>query len=130
MNIKDLLVEQSLGDKKEILTDFLDFCSNKLKLEKLPSINLVSDKSYSTKYKSFGGYQPGMNKIVLAIEGRHIADILRTLAHELTHYKQDIQGDLEDPHAGDTGSNQENQANSVAGIIMREFGRANPRIYE
>ena len=130
MKVKDLLLEYSLGDRREILNDFLKYCADILELSELPEIQLVTDKSYSAKYKSFGGYQPGENKIILAIEGRHIADILRTLAHELTHYKQDLNGDLEDPNAGETGSDQENEANSVAGVLMRDFGRSNPKIYE
>ncbi len=131
MKIKDLLMEGSHAESKiEILEKFLPFCKEKLNLDSLPKIKIVKNNSYSLEYKSFGGYNPNNKSIILAIQDRHIADVLRTLAHELTHYKQDMEGNLEDPDAGKTGSEQENEANSEAGIIMRDFGRANPNIYE
>lgn len=131
MKIKDLLMESSHAESKiDVLEKFLPFCKERLGLESLPKIKIVNNNSYSLEYKSFGGYNPNKKSIVLAIQDRHIADVLRTLAHELTHYKQDIAGELEDPEAGSTGSEQENEANSQAGIIMRDFGRANPNIYE
>jgi Zn-dependent peptidase ImmA (M78 family) len=130
MKIRDVLLESHAKSKIGILEKFLPFCAERLGLQELPEIKLVNDNSYSLEYKSFGGYRPGEKSIVLAIQDRHIADVLRTLAHELTHYKQDIEGELEDPNAGETGSDQENEANSKAGVLMRDFGRANPSIYE
>jgi hypothetical protein len=47
------------------------------------------------------------------------------LAHELVHWKQDCEGRLT-PGAGKTGTDQENEANSEAGIIMRDFNQQNP----
>jgi hypothetical protein len=32
--------------------------------------------------------------------------------------------------SGEDGSPDENEANSLAGVIMRKFGRDNPQIYE
>jgi hypothetical protein len=52
---------------------------------------------------------------------------LRTLAHELIHYKQDSQGRIK-PDSGETGSPEENEANAGAGIIMRDFDQANPEL--
>jgi Zn-dependent peptidase ImmA (M78 family) len=130
MKIKDLLFESHAKSNINVLDDFLPFCAKRLQLTQLPKIEIVDDNGYSKEYKSFGGYSPDKKSIVLAIQDRHIADVLRTLAHELTHYKQDMEGNLEDPSAGETGSDQENEANSQAGIIMRDFGRANPKIYE
>lgn len=130
MKIKDLLLESHAKSNIKILDQFLPFCAERLELKELPKIKIVDNNGYSLEYKSFGGYNPNTKSIVLAIQDRHIADVLRTLAHELTHYKQDMDGQLEDPNAGETGSDQENEANSQAGIIMRDFGRANPKIYE
>jgi len=130
MKIKEILSESHAKSKIGILEKFLPFCIEKLSLDQLPEIKIVDDNNYSLEYKSFGGYRPEEKSIILAIQDRHIADVLRTLAHELTHYKQDLDGELKDPNAGETGSEQENEANSRAGIIMRDFGRANPNIYE
>jgi Zn-dependent peptidase ImmA (M78 family) len=56
-----------------------------------------------------------------------MADILRTLAHELVHHMQNLNGDELN---GEDGSDTENEANAMAGVIMREFGRENPEIFE
>ena len=52
---------------------------------------------------------------------------MRTLAHELVHHKQRCKHDNLD---GSDGSDHENQANAAAGVILRNFGRKNPRLYE
>ena len=54
--------------------------------------------------------------------------MLRTLAHELTHHKQNLAGIL-DPHSGATGTDEENQANANAGIVMRDFAKQNPEYF-
>jgi hypothetical protein len=58
-----------------------------------------------------------------------MADILRTIAHEMVHHMQNQDGRLE-PTSGEDGSPEENEAHSLAGVIMRQFGRNNPQIYE
>ena len=128
MKIQELLIESVI--KPELLNMFLKHCSEELGLESLPEINLVNDKQYSIDHKSFGGYQPGKQSIILATKDRHPVDIFRTLAHELTHYKQDLEGQLEDDNVGNTGSPQENEANAMAGIIMRNFGQKFPEVFE
>jgi hypothetical protein len=58
------------------------------------------------------------------------ADICRTIAHELVHRKQDEMGFIKDRNtAGETGSPIENQANAVAGILLRDYGKINKEIY-
>jgi Zn-dependent peptidase ImmA (M78 family) len=70
------------------------------------------------------------NKTIRVVgANRNLADILRTLAHELTHYKQLIENRIK-PNSGKTGSTEENEANAMAGELLREFGRANPVIFE
>ncbi len=121
-------------DKTKVhLQDFLSHVSNELKLESLPQINLLNDKGYSLAHRSFGGYSPGAKSITVNTSDRHIVDVYRTLAHELVHYKQDVQGRLTPDNvaeAGATGSEFENEANTLAGIIMRNYAKRNPRIFE
>ena len=127
MKIHDLLFEGKVTP--DLLDKFLRHCSQELDLDSLPEINLVDNKEYSLKNKSFGGYMPGAKSIILSTDGRHPVDIFRTLAHELTHFKQDLLGDLEGDDVGETGSPQENEANAMAGIIMRNFGRKYPEVF-
>ena len=63
------------------------------------------------------------------IANRNLADVLRTLGHELTHHRQNELGLLY-TQSGETGSPIEDEANVVAGILMREFGKKNELIYE
>ena len=58
-----------------------------------------------------------------------MADILRTVGHEMVHHRQNLQGRLE-KISGEDGSKEENDANSIAGILLRVYGRKNPHIYE
>jgi Zn-dependent peptidase ImmA (M78 family) len=58
-----------------------------------------------------------------------MADILRTLAHELVHRKQEEDGRL-DINSGKTGSPIEDEANAMAGVLLRNFGKINNSIYE
>ena len=72
---------------------------------------------------------PSEQKIMVVVHNRNMVDILRTLAHEMVHHMQN-QDDRLDPKSGEDGSPEENEANSLAGVIMRQFGRNNPHIYE
>jgi hypothetical protein len=112
----------------DALQDFLPFVMQLLKLDKLPKIKI--HKTIETgDQPSFGGYNPDDGTIQLALKDRHPADILRTLAHELIHFKQDQDGKLND-RSGMTGSNEENEANTKAGIIMRHFNKKFPKYLE
>jgi hypothetical protein len=112
----------------DALEDFLPFVMKLLKLDKLPRISV--HKTIETgDQPSFGGYNPEDGTIQLALKDRHPADVLRTLAHELVHFKQDQQGEL-DEQSGATGSNEENEANTKAGIIMRYFNKRFPQYLE
>ena len=66
--------------------------------------------------------------IFLYIADRHILDILRSLCHEMVHHRQNLNNDLNDK-AGQTGSPQENEANSVAGQIMRKYGKIHRELF-
>ena len=118
----NLGITESIQDKK-ILIKFANFCKDKLKLPSMPNINFV-DKIDGT---TFGQYDTSTNDISLQTRDRHILDIMRTLAHELVHHKQRCKHDNLD---GSDGSDHENQANAAAGVILRNFGRKNPRLYE
>ena len=108
----------------KFVRQYIPWVADQLGIQNLPKINLI-DQPVDT---SFGGYNPETKSINLVTAGRHPVDVLRTLAHELTHYRQDTEGKLE-PGAGDTGTPQENEANSEAGIIMRNFAQANPEYF-
>lgn len=108
-----------------LIGEFVEFSMGELGLEEPPIVEVVRDGSIGS---SFGCYTPGTNGIKINPLNRHPVDILRTLAHEMVHFKQDMDGELHEG-SGETGSEHENEANSVAGILMRNFGRANPQLF-
>jgi hypothetical protein len=114
---------------KKYLEEFADYCYGVLDLNNKPLIKVITDDSYVEQNKSFGGYSPTDNVIYISINKRNLADVMRSLAHEIIHSKQNEQGSLS-AEDGNTGSEIENQANAVAGIIMRHYGQLKPEIFK
>jgi hypothetical protein len=131
MKVTEILTEGlQKKDTFAILHDFIRFAAEDLELDSLPEFDFAFDNTRSVEHKSFGGYQPGNEHITITVKNRHIMDVCRTLAHELVHYKQDLNKELEDGDAGSTGSPQENEANARAAVIMRNWGKQHPEYFE
>ena len=122
----NILLETFTPQKAPLMGKFVDYACNKLNVDK-PQIFVITSPSYSQEHKSFGGYYPSEQEIKVVVHNRNMADILRTLAHELVHHMQNLNGKELN---GEDGSDTENEANAMAGVIMREFGRENPEIFE
>ena len=108
----------------EMYSKFLPLVMHCLKLKKLPKI-IFKRKIDDSSQPTFGMYVNGENTLYVALVNRHPNDILRTIAHELQHYKQDTEHKLND-ESGITGSPEENEANAMAGIVMRHFNKRYP----
>lgn len=99
--------------------DFVKFAIKELKLQSVPSrIVLVNNHKFITEHKSFGGYDTVKKEIIVYAGNRHPVDVMRTLAHELVHHRQHMSGEDMD---GSTGSAVENEANAVAGVLLRKY---------
>ena len=113
-----------------LLDSFVSFAADKLGIQSLPKISYKNKDDHGDQ-PSFGGYNPQSNEIILSTKDRHPMDVLRTLAHELVHHKQNEDGRIKDvSKEGSTGSPIEDEANSVAGRIMRWFGKAFPDTFK
>jgi hypothetical protein len=126
----DLLKEEVSKSKLENIAHFVKYATERLNLKDKPKVKLLMDGEFSQQKSSLGGYIPMSKEIYVVIPGRMTADICRTIAHELVHRKQDEMGFVRNESDGDTGSHVENQANAVAGILMREYGKINKEIYK
>lgn len=115
--------------KIKILADFVDFCCEALQISKKPKILITQNHAWTLTRRSFGEYNSGIPSITAYVKDRNIADVLRTIAHEMVHHKQNELGMIK-PGSGNTGSEIENQANAIAGVIMREYGAMHRMIYE
>ena len=128
--IDEAVEETSRPTDEEILRDFIDFCVKELKIEQMPVIKLRKDPQWSVVHKTFGRYINDQHLLEVAWGHRHIMDVLRTVAHELTHrHQHERDGDRMGPDAGETGSPYENEANARAGVLMRDYARLHPEYF-
>jgi hypothetical protein len=112
-----------------VIADFIDFTSKALDLQKVPKITFSDDENLAKNTHSLGAYNPKSDELLVVRGPRLTADILRTLAHELIHLKQNELNPLS-KEDGKTGSSVENEANAAAGILLRKFGEYRPEIFE
>ena len=116
--------------KNEVINEFVGFVNEKLGLgDDMPKIKISYDDKEAQNMKSFGKYTPETNELRVVAINRNLADVLRTLAHELIHNKQRKEGVLK-PGSNETGSEHENEANSFSGVMTRQFGRRYSEFYE
>ena len=122
--------EKPAISNEEILKDFIGFCVAELKIESMPTIKLRRDPQWPVVHKTFGRYINDQDLLEVAWGHRHIMDVLRTVAHELTHrHQHERDGSRMGPDAGETGSPYENEANARAGILMRDYARLHPEYF-
>jgi hypothetical protein len=123
-NLLEDFIEVKNLDRKayldSIMPKFFEIVKRHLQIEDFPKITL-SDKISNT----FGIFKPGEQSIEIVISNRHPVDSLRTLAHELVHWRQLLRNEMNEL-SGQAGSPQENEANSLAGVIMRDFNHTYP----
>jgi hypothetical protein len=125
------LTENKLTEAQtSTINDFIKYAVKNLKLQNLPSsLTLSHDNDQAKERRSFGYFDPNNKKIWVYVKNINMADVLRTLAHELVHRKQEEDGRL-DINSGKTGSPIEDEANAMAGVLLRNFGKINNGIYE
>ena len=121
--------ESTFRDHQKQLKHFVKWCVKKLNIqEALPKIRFQDPKEGPDQYRT--GYYDDAGDIMWIYTGnRNLIDIMRTVAHELTHRKQHedgrVNGDQSYP-----GSPIEQEADAVAGYLMKLYGKENPEIIE
>jgi hypothetical protein len=95
-----------------LIKHFISFAKKELNLHTIPPIEFVN---YDLNpEKTFGVFKKKDSHIKVRVKDRHPIDIMRTVAHELTHYKQ--------KQTKKTGEQKlEDDANAIAGRIMRKY---------
>lgn len=121
-----MLNKTTTKEFENIITTFILFCKKELLLKNLPTIHLIKSPSFASKIGAFGEISKH-NRIIIDIQNRHPLDVLRTLAHELVHYKQH---ELGRPGKSYAGSFSENEANAKAGIIMRKYVSQHSKLFK
>lgn len=128
--IKSLLRERLVSKQDvdiRVLSDFVNFSKEYLGITDDVKVQLAFERTpelKTTAYYNTDGF------LVVYVKNRAIIDVCRSIAHELVHHKQNLEGRLLDTAKdGEDGSPIENEANSVAGIIIRKYGKLHPEIY-
>jgi hypothetical protein len=122
---KEYIIEQAELENK--VSDFVDFATNYLGLSKRPDVTLltVREPNMTTAY-----YNIKDGNIKIYSKGRACFDICRSIAHEMVHQKQHEEIENPDDLDGSTGSPHEDEANAVAGRMIRTYGEQVPGFYE
>lgn len=128
--IKHLLREGLMSQEDTVVrqvADFVNFAKQFLGIEDDIKIKLAFERTpdlKTTAYYSLDGL------VVVYAKDRAIIDVCRSIAHELVHHKQMLDGRLLDAiKDGEDGSPIENEANAVAGVIIRKYGKLHPELY-
>jgi hypothetical protein len=128
MRFHEILIESktatSLEEFRDMADEFCDLAKTELGMEELPPIKFGVGEGLTN---TFGFYDLD-GEVFVEVLNRHPMDIFRTLAHELTHHRQNSEGVLHS-ESGKDGSDHENEANSMAGVIMRKFAKKRPDLF-
>ena len=121
------------SSEKKTIDDFVDFVKKELNINNDVEVKLQNDKD-GIKTTAVYKYEDGNEKEIENSEirvftlGRALVDVLRSIAHELVHHMQNEKGDLEGK-VSNVGGPIEDEANSVAGEMIKKYGLKDPEIY-
>lgn len=120
-------------EKIYLLRDFIKYCIKFLDINNANiQVNLKNGKDKHLQTLASYAYSENNeapDSVYIRAGGRHIVDIMRSVSHEIVHKRQNERGELNN-ESGHTGSAQENEANSLAGVIMRDYTKLKPEILD
>lgn len=126
-NLNESLIKNNENDAKKI-ADFVNFTKKFLEIDDDVKVALAFSRTSDLKTTAYYDLN-GLVKVY--VKDRALVDVMRSIAHELVHHKQNLEGRIKDTAKdGDDGSLIENEANSIAGVIIRKYGKLYPEIYE
>lgn len=125
-NINEALLTKDKKDVKSI-ADFVNFAKKHLNIDDDIKVALAYERTpdiKTTAYYNLDGF------IKVYVKDRAIIDVMRSICHEFVHHKQNLEGRLTNTtEDGADGSDIENEANAVAGKIIRIYGKLHPELY-
>jgi hypothetical protein len=107
-------------------SDFLSFISHELELTTPYTVNLKNERG---DIKTLANYNLQNGDIKIYIKDRGLADILRSIAHEVVHHQQNQNGKLNNGPIQDIGGDIEDEANAVAGQLVKKYGYDHQHIF-
>lgn len=118
------------AEKTLLISDFINFCCEELPIRGGCKIHIVSDRE-ANRISTTAVYMVGESDIRVYGKNRSLADVMRSVAHEMTHMMQDEQNLLHG-NVRDAGGFHEDQANAKAGELLKLYAKKPGRrkIYE
>jgi len=115
-------------NKTKLMAEFIKFCCKQLGISQPITVHLTGKRG--GPIQTTASFNPNNNEIWIYVKNRNmLADPMRSLAHEIRHLKQNIDGVIT-PTSGNDGSEHENEAHSFSGLMIRLFGKMHPEIFE
>lgn len=111
------------NSRKLAIARFIKFVLQELSIAKPFKVHLVTKRDDSLKTYAF--YDPHTYDIKVYVKNRGLADVLRSIAHEFVHHKQNQDNRL-NTKVQDVGGEIEDEANARAGSLVKKFGYDNP----
>jgi len=113
-------IDDMTEEKVEIIRNFINFVCNRLELQEPVSIYL--HKGRDEYIVTTASYVPDENSNHIRCNGRALVDILRSIAHELTHNRQrEVESFASGENVQTIGGWIEDEANAKAGILIKDF---------
>lgn len=127
-SLNESIMHNDKVDAKNV-ADFVNFAKEYLGIDDGVKVALAFTRTPDLRTTAYYNYS-GEGYIKIYAKDRAVIDICRSIAHELVHHLQFLEGRLLDAEKdGEDGSPIENEANAVAGIIIRKWGKLHPEIY-
>ena len=120
--------DESFAPNFDTTNSFVQFVLEKLDINQPIKVKLVGDRERHG-LKTLAHMDPTQKECVVYSKDRNLADVLRSIAHEMVHASQFEKNKINGP-VQDIGGPIEDEANAVAGQLVKEFGYKHPEIFE
>ena len=128
IGMSKLLISNSIPfikdqNKVRLMAEFCNFCADYLPIMNEFTIQIVG-KRKPYNISTTAAYHIGENKCIIYAKNRAFVDVLRSIAHEMTHMMQDELGLIGERPIRDAGGFHEDQANARAGELIKRFAKS------
>ena len=113
--------DMDMSDLNPLAKNLMGYMKKKVGFNKPPSALIYQDDMQNSKniLGKTAFYNPNDSSITIFVTGRHPKDILRSLAHELIHHKQNEDGEFDD--VGEVGEGYAQSNDKLRGMERQAY---------
>jgi len=127
--LKSKLEEEVDPVIQDEVSKFASWACKRMSIKNPPRVILSLDTDKAQSNPATGQFVLDDDKIWVYANNRNLVDILRTVFHELVHYRQHELGMI-DPGDSYPGSPIEAMADMLSGKYIKIYGKKNPHIFQ